>query len=75
MTNEHITKIKSIREELFPASYGAYTAEQTRAALDVYEFSLKAEGVSEIEETLGQLAPLLTVFIEGLTEAASAKKP
>jgi hypothetical protein len=75
MMNEYIAKINSIREKLFPSSYGKYTAEQTKVALKAYEIYLKAEGVGEIKGTLGQLEPLFTAFIEGLTEAANAKKP
>jgi hypothetical protein len=71
--DKHVEMVRIIRRRLFPND--APTADQITVALAVYESALKAEGVGEIKETLGQLAPLFTAFVEGLTEAANAKKP
>jgi hypothetical protein len=71
--DKHVEMVCIIRKRLFPNN--APTAEHMMTALAVYESALKAEGVGEIKETLGQLAPLFTAFVEGLTEAANSKKP
>lgn len=74
--DEHVKKVKEIRATLFVNdNVPPNASDEVMTALAVYESALKAEGVGEIKETLGQLAPLFTAFIEGLTEAASAKKP
>lgn len=74
--DEYVKKVKEIRNTLFvDDSVPSNASDEVMTALAVYESALKAEGVGEIKETLGQLTPLFTAFVEGLTEAASAKKP
>lgn len=73
--DDHVNMIKTIRTSLFVNDASMDNpAQEVYAALAVYEFALKVEGVGEIKETLSAFTPLFTAFVEGLQEAAAADK-
>jgi hypothetical protein len=67
-------EVKAVHAALFPASFAAPRADEIEIALKVYEMALKIEGLSEIKSVLGELAPLVVSFIDGLKEAVEQDK-
>lgn len=67
--DEHVKNIKAVRASLYANDDKlSDPSEEIMTALAVYESALKAQGVGEIKSVLGELAPLVVSFIDGLKE-------